>query len=144
MADDNKENRIEMNENAENIPPEGSTEQKGGQGSGGGGGGGGDSGSWYSKPENFGNKAGDKVEGMLSPVGKYTGPALQKAGGPIGGLVDPTIGGVMRMGKGWGEQVGVGFGNHEGGPAKQEEAEAQRMKEPVGGKEQNAENPLGL
>ena len=50
----------------------------------------------------------------------------------------------MRTGEAFGTQAGVGFGNKEGGPAKQEEAEAARMKEPVGGKEQTAENPLGL
>lgn len=40
--------------------------------------------------------------------------------------------------------MSIGFGNKEGGPAKQQEAEAQKMKEPIGGKEQNADNPLGL
>ncbi|OQU96289.1 hypothetical protein CLAIMM_02394 [Cladophialophora immunda] len=101
-------------------------------------------GSWASKPQQLGDRAGEKVESVLSPVGKYVGPGLEKAAGPIGGIVDPTVGSVLRMGKGWGEQLGVGYGNHEGGPAKQEEAEGQRMKEPFGGKEQNADNPLGL
>jgi len=92
----------------------------------------------------MGNAAGEKIQEVLSPVGQYTGTALKHVAGPIGGLVDPTVGGVMRMGKGWGEQLGVGFGNYEGGPAQAQEAEAKRMKEPVGGKEQNADNPLGL
>ncbi|KAL2428471.1 hypothetical protein ABEF91_008659 [Exophiala dermatitidis] len=100
--------------------------------------------SWYQKPEDLGNAAGDKVEGVLSPVGKHAGPVLETAGKPLGGVLGPTVGGVMNFGKGWGEQMGVGFGNHEGGPAKAQEAEEKRMKEPFGGKEQNAENPLGL
>ncbi|KIW76999.1 hypothetical protein Z517_09443 [Fonsecaea pedrosoi CBS 271.37] len=102
------------------------------------------SGSWVSKPQELGDSAGEKVESALSPVGKYVGAGLEKAAGPVGGVVDPVVGGVMRMGKGWGDQLGVGYGNHEGGPAKQEEAEGQRMKEQIGGKEQNADNPLGL
>jgi hypothetical protein len=101
-------------------------------------------GSWYEKPENLGNSFGGKVEETLSPVGKHAGPVLGAAGKPIGGLVEPLVGGIMKGGKAWGEQVGVGYGNAEGGPAKQQEAEGQRMKEPFGGKEQNADNPLGL
>lgn len=50
----------------------------------------------------------------------------------------------MRSGEAFGDTVGVGFGNKEGGPAKQQEAEAGKMKEPIGGQEQTADNPLGL
>ncbi|KAK6364797.1 hypothetical protein LTS17_011902 [Exophiala oligosperma] len=99
---------------------------------------------WYSKPESLGNSAGDKIESALSPVGKHAGPVLEKAGGPVGGIVDPIVGGVMRSGKGWGDQMGVGFGNEGGGPAKQQEAEQENLKRGLGGNEQNAENPLGL
>lgn len=63
---------------------------------------------------------------------------------PVGSLVDPLVGGVMRAGETFGNETGVGFGNKEGGPAKQQEAEAEKMKTPLGGKEQNADNPLGL
>lgn len=101
-------------------------------------------GSWYSKPESLGNSAGDKIQDTLSPVGKHAGPVLEKAGGPIGGIVDPTVGGIMRAGKGWGDQIGVGFGNEGGGPAKQQEAEQENLKKGLGGNEQNGENPLGL
>jgi len=101
-------------------------------------------GSWYSKPESMGNNAGDKVQSMLSPVGKYTGKGLGMVGSPVGGIVDPLLGGIMKGGKAFGEQAGVGFGNAEGGPGKAAEAEAERMKEPFGGKEQDADNPLGL
>lgn len=50
----------------------------------------------------------------------------------------------MRGGEAFGDTVGVGYGNKEGGPAKQQEAEGERMKQPVGGQEQTADNPLGL
>lgn len=69
---------------------------------------------------------------------------METGAGALGGVVEPLVGGVMKGGKAWGEETGVGFGNAEGGPAKAQEAEGQRMKEPFGGKEQNAENPLGL
>jgi hypothetical protein len=92
----------------------------------------------------MGNNFGEKVQGALNPVGKYSGPALEKVGQPLGGVVEPLVGGLMKSGKGWGDTIGVGFGNEEGGPAKQQEAEHARMKEPIGGKEQTGDNPLGL
>lgn len=104
----------------------------------------GGSGSWYEKPETLGNQYGDKIQGALSPVGEPVGKVLQKGAAPVGSLVDGTVGGVMRMGKGFGAQFGVGFGNEDGGPAKQQEAEHKKLKEDFGGKEQNADNPLGL
>lgn len=101
-------------------------------------------GAWYSKPEGMGNKAGDKIQDTLSPVGNVVGKGAETVAAPIGGITEPLLGGIMKGGKAWGEQLGVGYGNAEGGPAKAQEAEAQRMKEPVGGQEQTAENPLGL
>jgi hypothetical protein len=95
-------------------------------------------------PQNMGNRAGQSINDTMEPVSKYTGPALEKAGGVLGGVTGPTVGAIGNFGKAWGEQLGVGHGNEGGGPAKQQEAEAERMKEPVGGKEQNAGNPLGL
>lgn len=88
--------------------------------------------------------AGDKIQAGLAPVGKYAGKGLETVSKPVGSLVDPLLGGVMRAGETFGNEMGVGIGNKEGGPAKQQEAEAQKMKEPLGGKEQNADNPLGL
>ncbi|RVX68371.1 hypothetical protein B0A52_07371 [Exophiala mesophila] len=99
---------------------------------------------WMSKPESYGNAAGDKIEGFLSPVGNVTGKAFETGAAPVGSLVDGTVGSVMRMGKGFGDQFGVGFGNEEGGPAKQKEAEEKKLKEDLGGQEQTADNPLGL
>lgn len=99
---------------------------------------------WYEKPEGMGNAAGDWVQGKLNPVGKYAGKGLETVGKPIGGIVDPLLGGVMRTGEAFGEQAGVGYGNKEGGPAKQREAEGERLKEPTAGQEQTGDNPLGL
>ncbi|KIW10844.1 hypothetical protein PV08_10143 [Exophiala spinifera] len=138
---DNSDTKINMTDNSENTPP---PQTDGQQNEGSGEGQGQDKGSWYSKPESLGNSAGDKIEGALSPVGKHAGPVLEKVGGPVGGLVDPTVGGIMRAGKGWGDQIGVGFGNEGGGPAKQQQAEEENLKKGLGGNEQNADNPLGL
>ena len=101
-------------------------------------------GPWYGKPEEMGNNFGGKVGNVLSPVGKHAGPVLEKGAGPVGAIVDPLVGGVMKSGKGFGETLGVGYGNAEGGPAKAQEAEHARMKEQFGGKEQTGDNPLGL
>ena len=80
----------------------------------------------------------------MAPVGTTVGTGLETAGKPIGGIVDPLLGGLMRSGEAFGDQVGVGYGNKEGGPAKQQEAEGERLKAGLGGKEQTGENPLGL
>lgn len=99
---------------------------------------------FYEKPENMGNSAGDWVQGKLNPVGQYAGKGFETVAKPVGGIVDPLVGGIMRTGEAFGEQAGVGYGNKEGGPAKQMDAEGERMKQPIAGEEQNAENPLGL
>merc|ERR1712169_32687 len=115
------ETNMSANEEKENVQPdsgqETGTQKKGG--------------SWISKPEEMGNNIGGKIEDTLSPVGKYAGKGFEKAAQPIGGVVDPTVGGIMRMGEG-------------GGPAKQQEAEHENLKKGLGGNEQNASNPLGL
>ncbi|KAK7887990.1 hypothetical protein LTR67_009384 [Exophiala xenobiotica] len=122
------------NEEKENVRPDGG-EDTGTQKQGG---------SWASKPEEMGNNFGGKIEGALSPVGKYAGKGFETAAQPLGGVVEPIVGGVMKSGKGWGDQIGVGFGNEGGGPAKQQEAEGENLKKGLGGNEQNASNPLGL
>ncbi len=101
-------------------------------------------GAWYEKPEGIGNSIGDKVQGGLNPVGKHVGPVLGRAAEPVGSVVGTVVGGVMKPGEGFGNMLGVGYGNKEGGPAKQEEAEHERMKADLGGKEQTGDNPLGL
>ena len=92
----------------------------------------------------MGNAVGDKVHSTLSPVGNTVGKGLETAGKPLGGIISPLLGGVMRTGEAFGTQANVGFGNKEGGPTKQAEAEGERMKQPVGGQEQTGDNPLGL
>lgn len=92
----------------------------------------------------MGGAAGDKIQSVLSPVGNTAGKGLETVAKPVGGLVEPLVGGVMKSGKAFGEQAGVGFGNAEGGPAKAAEAEGERMKKSVGGEEQTGDNPLGL
>lgn len=92
----------------------------------------------------MGGAAGDKIQSVLSPVGNTAGKGLGMVGKPVGGIVEPLLGGVMKGGQGVGELAGVGFGNAEGGPAKAAEAEHERMKKSVGGEEQTGDNPLGL
>ncbi|KAL9018990.1 MAG: hypothetical protein Q9185_003732 [Variospora sp. 1 TL-2023] len=88
----------------------------------------------------YGNTAGSKIESGLSPVGKPLGKGLETVAAPVGGLVEPLVGGVMRSGQGFGDTVGVGAGNQD---AKKRE-EMERERKPVGGQEQTAGNPLGL
>ncbi len=54
--------------------------------------------------------------------------------------MDPLVGAVMRFGAAHGEVAGVGAGNMD----KRKEVEEAKMKEPLGGKEPTADNPLGL
>ncbi|KAI4102779.1 MAG: hypothetical protein LQ339_004518 [Xanthoria mediterranea] len=88
----------------------------------------------------YGNSVGNKVSSTLSPVGKPLGKGLETVASPVGGLVEPLVGGVMRSGQGFGDTVGVGAGNQDA--KKYEEAERERAS--VGGKEQTGGNPLGL
>lgn len=142
---DKGENRINLEDNSDSAPPKMSEEHEQGQGQSK------QSGGWMDTlgkgatwTEETGNAAGDWVQDKLHPVGQYTGKGLEQVGKPLGGIIDPTVGAVMRGGEAFGNQLNVGYGNKEGGPAKQQEAEGERMKQPIGGEEQNAENPLGL
>ena len=88
----------------------------------------------------YGNTAGDKLESGLSPLGKPLGKGLETAAKPIGGLVEPLVGGLMKSGSAFGDAAGVGAGNMDHKRA----AEEEERRKPVGGQEQTAENPLGL
>lgn len=105
--------------------------------------GGGSGGGTKNPVASAGNTAGNKIEDTLSPIGKPLGKGLETIGKPVGGIVDPLVGGVMRSGAGFGDAVGVGHGNMD---KRNEEKRQTReeLKEPIGGKEQNADNPLGL
>ncbi len=71
------------------------------------------------------------------------GKGLEQVGRPVGGVVDPLVGGVMKGAGAWGSAFGVGSGNMDKRNAA-EAAEREKMKEEVGGKEQTGDNPLGL
>lgn len=92
-------------------------------------------GSMLSAPSNFGNAAGDKIQGTLGKVGGPVGKGLETIAGPVGGLVDPLVGGVFRapdaMKNAQRETEGVERHNED-------------LEKPVAGKEQTAGNPLGL
>lgn len=88
----------------------------------------------------YGNSMGDKIESGLSPLGKPLGKGLETVTKPVGGLVDPLVGGLMRSGAAFGDAAGVGAGNMDHKRA----AEEEERRKPIGGQEQNAENPLGL
>ena len=96
------------------------------------------------QPEAMGNAVGDKVQSTLSPVGAPLGKGLGTVSKPLGGIVEPIVGGIMKGGEGFGEMVGVGFGNKEGGPAKAGDAEQARLKQGEGNSLQTGDNPLGL
>jgi len=88
----------------------------------------------------YGNSVGDKIESTMAPVGKPLGKGLETVGRPLGGVIDPIVGGIMRFGSASGAAAGVGAGNMD----KKNEAEEEWKKESIGGKEQTGENPLGL
>lgn len=120
----------------------------------------------------MGNAVGDKIQGTLAPVGNVAGKGFETAAKPLGGLVEPLVGGLMKSGEAFGEQTGVGFGNAGGGrkctisffwgggtvlsivlfgrdaddliAGAQGEARQKELKEGLGGKEANKDNPLGL
>lgn len=88
----------------------------------------------------YGNSIGDKIESGLSPLGKPLGKGLGIVGKPVGGLVEPLVGGLLKSGDAYGQAAGVGAGNLDHKNA----AEEEERRRPVGGQEQTADNPLGL
>ncbi|KAL8739528.1 MAG: hypothetical protein Q9184_008591, partial [Pyrenodesmia sp. 2 TL-2023] len=54
----------------------------------------------------YGNSIGSTVQSGLSPVGKPLGKGLETVASPVGGLVEPLVGGIMKSGKGFGDTVG--------------------------------------
>lgn len=75
------------------------------------------------------------------------GKGLETVAKPIGGIIDPVVGGLMRSGGAFGDLLGSGHGNMDKRKVEaihKEEEEKEERHAPVGGQEQNADNPLGL
>lgn len=93
------------------------------------------SGSMLSAPGNFGNSAGDKIQGTLGKVGGPVGKGLETIAGPVGGLIDPLVGGMFRapetLKNATQESEKVDKHNEE-------------LEKPIAGQEQTGSNPLGL
>lgn len=92
-------------------------------------------GSMLSAPGNFGNSAGDKIQGTLGKVGGPVGKGLETVAAPLGGLIDPLVGGVFRapetLKNATQETEKVDRHNEE-------------LEKPIAGQEQTGGNPLGL
>lgn len=92
------------------------------------------------------------MQSTLSPVGKPLGSGLEAVGKPVGSIVGSVVDkGVMAGGSAAGAMTGVGAGamdqdqmKEQWEKLKKDRAEQEEMKAPVGGKDQTAENPLGL
>ncbi|MCJ1314204.1 hypothetical protein MMC25_007884 [Agyrium rufum] len=86
----------------------------------------------------YGNAVGDKVQGVLGKVGGPVGTGLGYAGKPVGGLVEPIVGGLMKSGGEFGKLIS----EERGQPSMAEEQE--EMAKGVGNNEKTGDNPLGL
>ncbi|KAK4691080.1 hypothetical protein P7C71_g5845, partial [Lecanoromycetidae sp. Uapishka_2] len=60
-------------------------------------------GSVLSAPGNFGNSAGDKIQGTLGKVGQPVGKGLEYAAAPVGGIVEPLVGGLFKAPQNFGQ-----------------------------------------
>ncbi|KAK0510934.1 hypothetical protein JMJ35_006486 [Cladonia borealis] len=116
----------EDTQQSEQPPQEGGeqpTEKKGGWGS------------VLSAPQNYGNAAGEKIQGALGKVGNPVGKGLETAAKPVGGIVEPVVGGLFRAPETFGHAA------DSDAKAKKQDEEDHR---PIAGEEQTADNPLGL
>ena len=88
-----------------------------------------------SAPGKFGNSAGDKIQNTLGKVGGPVGKGLETVAAPVGGLIDPLVGGLFRapdsLKNATQESEKVDRHNEE-------------LEKPIGGQEQTGGNPLGL
>lgn len=89
----------------------------------------------FSAPGNFGNSAGDKIQGTLGKVGGPVGKGLETIAGPVGGLIDPLVGGVFRAPE-----------NLKNATEASDEVDKHNedLEKPIAGQEQTGSNPLGL
>ena len=92
-------------------------------------------GSVMSAPQNYGNAAGEKIQGALGKVGDPVGKGLETAAKPVGGIVEPVVGGLFRSPETFGHAA------DSDAKAKKQDEEDHR---PIAGEEQTADNPLGL
>ena len=86
----------------------------------------------------YGNAAGDKIQGTLGKVGEPLGKGLGFAAKPVGGLVEPLVGGVMKSGSEFNNLAKEEYGKPNSEQQKEE------LKKGLGGKDQDGGNPLGL
>ena len=93
------------------------------------------SGSALSAPQNYGNAAGEKIQGALGKVGNPVGKGLETAAKPVGGVIEPVVGGLFRAPE--------AFGNAADSDAKAK-AQDEEDHRPIAGEEQTGDNPLGL
>ena len=54
--------------------------------------------SYLSKPQQYGNAAGDSISGTLGKVGQPVGDGLSYVAAPVGNVVGSVVGGVMKAG----------------------------------------------
>nr|ANM86419.1 hypothetical protein [Cladonia uncialis subsp. uncialis]AUW31150.1 hypothetical protein [Cladonia uncialis subsp. uncialis] len=92
-------------------------------------------GSVLSAPQNYGNAAGEKIQGALGKVGDPVGKGLETAAKPVGGVIEPVVGGLFRAPEAFGHAA------DSDAKAKKQDEEDHR---PIAGEEQTADNPLGL
>ena len=92
-------------------------------------------GSILSAPGNFGNAAGDTIQGTLGKVGNPVGKGLETVAKPVGGLVEPIVGGLFKAPENFA---------HATDASKDVETHNDDLAKPIAGEEQTASNPLGL
>ena len=92
-------------------------------------------GSIFAAPGNFGNSAGEKIQGTLGKVGGPVGKGLETVAAPVGGLIDPLVGGVFRAPDSLKNAVQQ---------TENVDKHNEDLEKPIAGQEQTASNPLGL
>ncbi len=88
-----------------------------------------------SAPGNFGNSAGEKIQGTLGKVGGPVGKGLETVAAPVGGLIDPLVGGVFRAPDGMKNAMME---------TEKVDKHNEDLEKPIAGQEQTGDNPLGL
>ena len=79
--------------------------------------------------------AGEKIQGTLSKVGQPVGKGLETIAAPVGGLVEPLVGGLFKAPQTFGTASDM---------AKKEDEHNDFIDKPIAGQEKTADNPLGL